>query len=160
MVEMGKKSLFCFMKEVKNHSFNITTLISLFDTYVSHVLNYCSELWEYVKARDIERVYLMFLKRLLGVKRSTSNDMVYCETGRLPPIVQRQFDMLKYWLKLQKSDDCDLKGLYENLFRAQSENYVSNWLSEVRKILISIGTNAVWQQQTVKNGKRFLFIAK
>ena len=43
--EMGKKSLFSFMKEIKNHSFNITTLISLFDTYVSPVLNYCSELW-------------------------------------------------------------------------------------------------------------------
>ena len=24
IAEMGKKSLFCFMKEVKNHSFNIT----------------------------------------------------------------------------------------------------------------------------------------
>ena len=47
IAEMGKKSLFCFMKEVKNHSFNITTLISLFDTYVSPVLNYSSELWGY-----------------------------------------------------------------------------------------------------------------
>ena len=87
------------------------TLISLFDTYVSPVLNYCSELWGYVKAQDIERVHTMFLKRLLGVKRSTSNPMVYCETGRLPLIVQRQFNMLKYWLTLQKSDNCVLKGL-------------------------------------------------
>ena len=61
--------------------------------------------------------------------------------------------MLKYWLKLQKSDNCESKDLYENLFRAQSDNNVSNWLSEVRKILISIGTNDVWQQQTVENEK-------
>ena len=153
IAEMGKKSLFCFMEEVKNHSFNITTLISLFDTYVSPVLNYCSELWGYVKAQDIERVHTMFLKRLLGVKQSISNGMVYCETGRLQLIVQRQFNMLKYWLKVQKADNCVLKGLYENLFRAQSGNNVSNWLSEVRKILISIGMNAVWQQQTFEMKK-------
>ena len=66
--------------------------------------------------------------------------------------------MLKYWLKLQKSDNCVFKGLYENLFRAQSDNYISNWLSEMRKMLISIAINDVWQQQTVK--KKFLFIAK
>ena len=90
------------------------------------------------------------LKRLLGLKRSTSNDMVYCETGRLPLIVQRRFNMLKYWLKLQKSDNSVLKGLYENLLRAQSDNNVSNWLSEVRKILISIGMNDVWQQKMKK----------
>ena len=59
--------------------------------------------------------------------------------------------MLKYWLKLQKPDNCVLKGLYENSFRAQSDNNVSNWLSELRKILISIGMNDVWQQQTVES---------
>ena len=60
--------------------------------------------------------------------------------------------MLKYWLKLQMFDN--------GVFRAQSDNNVSNWLSEVRKILISIGMNDVWQQQTVENEKLFLFIAK
>ena len=104
------------MKEVKSHSFNITTLISLFDIFVSPVLNYCSELWRYVKAQDTERENTVFLKRLLGLKQSTSNDMVYCESGRLPLIVQRQFNMLKYWLKLQKSDNCVLKGLYKTYF--------------------------------------------
>ena len=73
--------------------------------------------------------------------------MVYRETGRLPLIIQRQFNMLKNWLKLQKSDNCVLKGLYENLFHAHSDDNVSNWLSEVRKILISIGMNDVWKQQ-------------
>ena len=46
--------------------------------------------------------------------------------------------MLKYWLKLQKTENDISKGLYDNLFRAQSDTNVSNWLSEVRKILISI----------------------
>ena len=44
----------------------------------------------------------MFLKRVLVVKRSTSNDLVNSETGRLPLVVSRQFSMLKYWVKLLK----------------------------------------------------------
>ena len=40
------------------------------------------------------------------------------------------------------------------------QNNVSNWLFEVRTILISIGLNDVWQEQTVENEKLFLLIAK
>ena len=41
----GRMSLFCLMKEVQKHNFNVPTLLSLFDTYISPVLNYCSEIW-------------------------------------------------------------------------------------------------------------------
>ena len=160
IAEMGKKALFCLMKKVKNHNFNVSTLLSLFDIYVSPILHYCSELWGYIKAQDMERVHTMFLKRLLGVKRSTSNDMVYCKMGRLPLFVQRQFNILKYWLKLLKTDNCILKGLYDNLVCTHNENNVSNWASEVRKILINTGMIYVWDQQKVENEKLFLLIAK
>ena len=42
IAEMGKKSLFCLMKEVKKHNFNIPTLISLFVSllFLIIVVNY------------------------------------------------------------------------------------------------------------------------
>ena len=43
----GKNSLFYLMKEVHKLNFNVSTLLSLFDTYLSPVLNYCSEIWGY-----------------------------------------------------------------------------------------------------------------
>ena len=113
-----------------------------------------------MKAQDIERVHTMFLKRVLGVKRSTSNDLVYCETGRIPLAVNRQFKMLKYWVKLLKTDNCILKHLYLNMFHANSKYNVPDWLSEIRSVLISIGMNDVWETQTVENEKLFLFVAK
>ena len=76
------------------------------------VLNYCSELWGYVKAQDVESVHTMFLKRVLDVKLSASNDFVYSETGRLALVVSRQFSMLKYWVKLLKTDNCIMRNLY------------------------------------------------
>ena len=62
IAEIGKEALFCQMEKVKIHNFNVSTLLSLFDTYVSPNLHYCSELWGYVKAQDIERIHTMFLK--------------------------------------------------------------------------------------------------
>ena len=67
--------------------------------------------------------------------------MDYCETGRIPLAVNRQFNMLKYWVKLLKTDNCILKHLYLNMFHANSKYNVPNWLSEIRSVLISIGMN-------------------
>ena len=64
----AKKSLFCLMKEVQKHNFNIVTLLSLFDTYVSPILNYCSDIWGYIKAQEIEKVHTMFLKKVIRCK--------------------------------------------------------------------------------------------
>ena len=156
----GKKFLFCLMKEVQKHNFNVSTLLSLFDTYVSPVLNYCSEIWGYMKAQEVEKIHTMFLKRLLGVKRSTSNDMVYCETGRLPLIVNRKFNMLKYWLKLTRTENCILKNIYEFTLKSCNQHNIKNWLIEIREILFSIGMVDVWRQQKVENEKLFLYLAR
>ena len=59
-----------------------------------------------------------------------------------------------------KTENCILRNLYINLYHECSKNNVSNWLSEVRTLLISIGMNEVWRKQTVENEKLFLLIAK
>ena len=156
----GKKALFCLMKEVQKHNFNVPTLLSLFDIYVSPVLNYCSEIWGYMKAQEIEKIHTMFLKRLLGVKRSTKNDMIYSETDRLPLIVNRKFNMLKYWLKLTRTENCILKNIYEMTLRSRNHQNNKNWSTEIRDILISIGMVDVWQQLRVENKRLFLYLAK
>jgi hypothetical protein len=48
----------------------------------------------YYTAPDIEKVHLYFLKRILKVRKSTVNNMVYCELGRLPLYVERQCKMV------------------------------------------------------------------
>ena len=147
------------MEEVKKHNFNVATTLSLFDTYVKPVLNYCSEIWGYIKAQDVEKIHTMFIKRLLGVKRSASNDMIYCETGRLPLIVYRKFNMLKYWLKLTRTENCILKNIYEVTLMSCNQEKFNNWLGEIREILISIGMIDVWNYQSVENETLFLYLA-
>ena len=70
------------MKTVKENHFSVLTKLELFDTYFGSILNYGCEIWGNHKGPDIERVHLNFLKRLLGVKRSTNSMMVYRELNR------------------------------------------------------------------------------
>ena len=83
--------------------------------------------------------------------------MAYSETGRPPLIVQRKYQVLKYWVKLIGSENCILKTVYEMTLRSCREHNIRNWLSEIREILISIGMVDVWQQQNVDN-ERFFFL--
>jgi hypothetical protein len=45
---------------------------------------YGSEVWGVGKNENIEKVHLQFLKRILGVRVTTPNCLVYGELGRYP----------------------------------------------------------------------------
>ena len=80
-------------------SLNVETSLSLFDTYISIVLQYASEIWGNHPGNCVEKVQLDFCKLLLGVKKSTCNVMIYAELGRLPLHVIRKIKILRYWVK-------------------------------------------------------------
>ena len=76
VAEQGRKAVFALIKNTKPFIFNHHTLLSLFDTYIS-VLCYGCEIWGFHKAPDIEKVHVNYCKRILKVKTSTTNIMVY-----------------------------------------------------------------------------------
>ena len=62
--------------KMNTHLFKFTSIsvshrIELFDKLILPILNYASEVWGEV----IERMHLQFMKKLLGVKRTTQNDL-------------------------------------------------------------------------------------
>ena len=80
--------------------------IKLFDSLVSSVLNYASEVWGYDYCKDIEIVHNKFCRYLLGVKKSTNIAAMYGELGRMSLRVIRKLRMLKYWIRiLQNSNE-------------------------------------------------------
>ena len=87
-------------------------MFSLFDTYVSSILNYVCEVWGTHKAHDVEKVHLDFCKNILGVTRRTNDVMVYIETGRIPLRFVRLIRMFKFWFKLFASENCILREIY------------------------------------------------
>ena len=82
-------------------------MIKLFDTCISPILLYGSEVWApYMNhncttwdTTQIEKTHTQFLKRLLGVNRSTTNILVRSELGRhslQEKIVTRNINYIKY----------------------------------------------------------------
>ena len=62
--------------------------------------------------------------------------------------------ILKYWLKLLTTDNCILKSVYDFMYD-NIDTHVS-WLSEVKRLLFSIGLGYIWLSQYVEDKKLLL----
>lgn len=71
------------------------TKLDLFDTYVGSILAMVARFGGNHKGPDIESLHLNFMKRLLDVKRSTHNIMVYRELARFPFHINRCVRLVK-----------------------------------------------------------------
>ena len=81
-----KKSLF----------FNVETQCADFDTYVTSVLLYGSEIWGLHKSGEVEKVHVNFCRKILGVGSKTAINFMYCELDRVPSTVKMKLRMFKY----------------------------------------------------------------
>ena len=100
----------CF--KIEDFGFSPDIVIQSFESFVGSISNYGSEVWGFSKANQLERVHLKFLKRLLNVKRSTSNQAVYGETGRMALYLTRYKRLLKYWFTLVYNNIIEKKNIY------------------------------------------------
>ena len=132
---------------------NIETMLQVFDTYVSSILNYGCEIWGFNMAKDVEKVHMDFCKRILKVKKCTPNYMLYSELGRYPMALTRKLRMIKYWVKLLNTSNVILKSLYEDMLDRLGSG---NWLSQIKDLLMSLGLGYVWYNQYVPNCNIFL----
>lgn len=102
-------------------------------------------------ATDIELIHTKFLRRILGVKKSTNLIALYGELGRFPLAIIRKIKMVKYWIKIINQNDSSLlKNTYMMLKEDadRNRNYNGkNWASQIKTILQQHGLEYVWQQQ-------------
>ena len=100
--------------DVRSMPVTLAEEIKLFDTMVSPILSYGSELWGFHSAPDIEKVHLKFLKQVLGVKAQTTNNAVYGDVARFPFIVLSKIKIVKYLAKIVSSGDSLLYKIYRS----------------------------------------------
>ena len=143
----ARKALFALYKNVKNMYLNVETSLLLFDMYIGSILQYAAEIWGLHHGDCLEKVHLDFCKRLLGVKKSSCNVMIYAELGRLPLQAVRKYKIIKYWAKLLATDNIILKNCYLEMLNTESKN----WVKGVRDILFELGFINVWNEQTVNS---------
>lgn len=141
VADQGRKALFAISNTMKNYSFNVETQCSVFDTYVHSILSYACEIWGFHKAPDIEKVHLNFCKRILGVNKKTTNNLVYCELGRLPLYIRRKLRIFKYWLKIKNTNNIILKEAYESMLVNND-----NWMVSIQSELSSMGLKYLFDE--------------
>ena len=83
--------------------------LKLFDTLVSPILLYASEVTGFEKNDHVEKVHLQFLKRILKVRSTTPNHLVYGELGRFPLIINIKCRMVTFWNRLLSSNKLSSK---------------------------------------------------
>ena len=123
----------------------------LFDALVTPILNYGAEVWGMYEAKDVEMLHRKFCRWILNVKKSTNLSGLYGELGRSPLNINRKIIMIRYWIKLLKSDDNFIpKNIYLMLKMGADNNKTyngANWAYQIKSILDSIGLTNIWIQQ-------------
>jgi hypothetical protein len=131
-------------------------VMDFFDKLVVPVLTYGCEVWGLSDAPKIEKVHTQFMKRLIGAKRSTTNNIVFGELGRKPIKNHVSIRVIKYWLKILCSrPDRYINQMYRILFQ-DDENGKTNWVSHIKHTILSAGLGEAWFAQSVGNNDNFL----
>ena len=113
----------------------------IFDTMISPILTYNSEVWgAYTKSdlkswdnTQIEKSHLQFCKRYLEVSNKASNVACRAENGRFPLIIAINQKIMNYSSYLLSKDNCSIvKQIFlmsQDLHHAGEKSYYSNIIS-------------------------------
>ena len=158
--DVGLKSLFG-LKTVfhKYPDMSVDVKLKLFNAIVLPRITYGCEIWGFCEADKLEKLYLGFLKSLLGVKKNTPTSFIYSELGVYPLLLIRLERILKFWLKiLNLKESNPVKIIYNTLVKdLEEKENVTNWAGLLKHVLNKNGFGNIWIQQHVANSKRFLY---
>ena len=109
----GTRAMYSLFSLLPTKLLSIKSLLKFFDTCIAPIITYGSEVWapylnhEYTNwdSNVIERLHMQFLKRILGVNRSTTNELVRAELGRVPLVSLALSRNIKYLQNIQLKDN-------------------------------------------------------
>jgi len=97
LLDQAQKSLYGLFRKIQNISIPIDLQLKLFDSLVTPILLYSAEVWGFEKKGNIEKMHLQFCKKIIKVRNSTPNCMVYGELGRLPLEIMVKQKLVLFW---------------------------------------------------------------
>ena len=158
LAAQARKAIF----SIKNYqlsfgTFNHNEYFKFFDTMVTPILTFGSEIWGITECNKIEKVQLEFCKYFLGVKSSVNNCVALGECGRLPLYTVYVSKCIKYW--------CKLLHMSENRLPRNSYIMIKNldnlgrrtWATHVKEILFRYGFGYAWIAQDIGDLNIFMY---
>ena len=118
------------------------------DSMIEPILSYGSEVWGYENLKIIEQIHLKFCKRILKVRGTTPNFMIYGELGRYPLEIRVKLRMIMFWKKLLLGENKLSSILYRLMFSLKCYNNANfKWINYVETIFNEIGMNYIFVNQ-------------
>ena len=107
------KAMFVLNNKFKFSKIPLNVAMKLFDACIMYILIYGLEIWgdmfnsDIVKwdSSDIEKVHFQFCKHILGVNRSTMNNMVCAELGHYPLMTDVQTRIIEFIKHIDNLDE-------------------------------------------------------
>ena len=114
--------MFNLSVKARKLSLPVDVQCELFDLLVSPILTYGCEVWGFCNLSAIDLFHRKYLKYLLKLNKSTSNCMVYGETGRVKLEVMVKKRMIGYWSRLCQGKESKLSTIIYKLLKNQHDN--------------------------------------
>ena len=152
-VQSASRAMYCLIGKSRKFDLPIDLQIELFHVMVLPIMLYGCEVWGYSVIREVEILYMKYLKYILGVHKNTCKDIVYGELGVYPVDIVIKTRMLSYWTRLITGKQSKLAYImYQSLLYLNCVGlYTSDWLREVQSILNNCGMSVFWLYQEVPN---------
>lgn len=152
------RASYSLLRKVLNLRLPLDLQIDVFNKTIKPILLYGSEMWGFGSFGALERVQLRYLKYILKLKRTTSNCMVYGETGCFPISIDIQTRLISFWSQMCIPQRNKLSNqLYKIMYNKYTNTDVEQrkikfpWIDAIKETLVKCGFSGIWETQNFPN---------
>jgi len=143
----GSRALSAIIKQYNVYmNFTFDIYLQLYDTSVVPAMLYGSEVWGYIKSKDIENIQKRAIRYFMGVHKSTPIPAMMGETGWTPIYIKQSINMIRFWNRVIKMD---ISRVTKRIFMWDFKLQNPSWNNNVWNILNSISCEHIYKQQHV-----------
>ena len=134
-IDKARKASFAIAKRARQLNLSVSCHIHIINTVVKSILLYGCEVFCFEKLDIIDSFYVQTLKRILHVRKSTPDYMVYGETGCNPPSVDIKQRAMTFWHKTHNSSQKSLPKICQNVLVDcnEGDEYSSQYIKYIKK---------------------------
>jgi hypothetical protein len=118
LLDQANKALYALYRQIRNLAIPIDLPLKLFDSLITPILVYSCEVWGFENKQGIEKMHLQYCKRILTLRSSTPNFIVYGEIGCFPVEIIIKLRMATFWNNNNKLSSI----MYRLMFKLHQSN--------------------------------------
>ena len=146
LADQVRKAMFSLVKKARKIFLPPDLQLHLFDSMITPILLYGSEVWGCENVDLIDHFYLKYCRSLSDVKHTTPNIMVYGEFGIIPLHLKIKARVWNFWYRMvsgKKDKIC--YTLYQLMhYLHVNDLFHSDWIKSAHETLDKFGFSDIW----------------